>query len=227
MKGGLRVALFGATGMVGHAVLEHCLADSAVASVLVVGRRGCGRSHPKLTEHLRSDFFDYSDAAGVLGGIDACFFCLGRSSLGLGEAEYTRDTHDLTLAAARALLKLNPGMAFCYVSGTGTDSSGAGRVMWARVKGRTENDLLALPFAHHGMVRLAALVPTPGFRSRAWATRLGYAVLGPLLPVLKRVLGAGMVLDGPTLGRAMVRVALGQSPKAVLEPRDLAELGRA
>ncbi|MGH7441511.1 MAG: epimerase, partial [bacterium] len=135
----LNIVLFGASGMVGGGVLLHLLDDPDVASVLSVGRRPSGLNHPKLSELLRTDFFDYSDAKERLRGFDACFFTLGRSSVGLSEAEYTRDTFDLTLAAAKTLIELNPGMSFCYVSGKGTDNSEKGKIMWARVKGRTEN----------------------------------------------------------------------------------------
>ena len=220
----LRVILFGATGMVGSAVLAQCLQDPDVEAVLSVSRRPCGVSHPKLRELIHRDFFDYSAVREDLRGYDACFFTLGLSSLGRSEADYTRDTYDLTLAAARALLEANPGMSFCYVSGKATDSSEKGRVMWARVKGRTENALLALPFSHAGMMRLGALQAPAGFRSKTLWIRLAYALLSPLLPLLK-LFGKGMVLDGPTLGRAMIRVAQGRAPKTVLEPSDMAELG--
>jgi nucleoside-diphosphate-sugar epimerase len=223
MSQALRVVLFGATGMVGSAVLEHCLSDDAVESVLSVGRRSTGLSHPKLRELLVTNFLDYGPVRDQLRGYNACFFTLGVTSVGRSEAEYVRDTHDLTLAAAQALLAASPGISFCYVSGQGTDSSGQGRVMWARVKGRTENELLALPFSHAGMIRLGALRPSPGFRSKTAWVRWSYAVLGPLLPLLK-VLGLP-VLDGPTLARAMIRVAQGKSAKSVLDPRDLIALG--
>jgi uncharacterized protein YbjT (DUF2867 family) len=222
----MRVILFGATGMVGSAVLTQCLADADVEAVLSVGRRPSGFSHPKLKELLHTDFFDYSTVKEQLRGYDACFFTLGLSSLGRSEAEYTRDTHDLTLAAARALLELNPGMSFCYVSGQGTDSSEKGKAMWARVKGRTENELLAMPFGHAAMIRLAGLQPAPGFRPKAFWQAAVYAALSPLLPLLKKILPPGMVLDGPTLGRAMIRAAQGRTTdKKILQPRDLAELG--
>jgi len=218
--------LFGATGMVGSAVLEQCLADPAVERVVALGRRPCGVSHPKLREVLHSDFFDYGPVLDRLRGLNACFFTLGISSVGRKEPEYTRDTYDLMLAAAQALLSVNPGMSFCYVSGSGTDSTGQGRVMWARVKGRTENALMALPFAHVGMIRLAGLRPGKGFKSKTPWIRLSYALLRPLIPLFK-LLGPGMVLDGATLGRAMIRAAQGKAGKKVLEPADLAALGAA
>jgi nucleoside-diphosphate-sugar epimerase len=221
----LRVILFGATGMVGSAVLTQCLADPAVEAVLSVGRRPSGFSHPKFGEVIHTDFFDYSAVKERLRGYNACFFTLGLSSLGRSEAEYTRDTHDLTLAAARALLEVNPGMSICYVSGQGTDSSEKGKSMWARVKGRTENELLAMPFGHAAMIRLAGLQAAPGFRPKTFFLRAVYAVLSPLFPLLKKILPSGMVLDGPTLGRALIRAAQGGTDKKILQPRDLAELG--
>ena len=220
----LKVILFGATGMVGSAVLAQCLADDAVGAVLSVGRRPCGLSHPKLKELMHQDFFNFKAAAPHLKGYDACFFTLGISSVGQSEADYTRNTYDLTLGAAKSLLAASPRLSFCYVSGSGTDSSGRGRSMWARVKGRTENALLALPFKHAGMIRLAGLQPAPGFKSKTPWIRLAYAALRPLIPLFK-LLGPGMVLDGPTLGRAMIRVAQGRATKPILEPSDLAALG--
>jgi hypothetical protein len=222
----LRVILFGATGMVGSAVLGQCLADPDVEAVLSVSRRPGGRSHPRLRELLHQDFFDYSGVTAELKGYDACFFALGLSSVGRSETEYTRDTYELAVSAAKALLEANPGMSFCYVSGQGTDSTEKGPVMWARVKGRTENALLAMPFSHAAMIRLGALQPPPGFRSRTAWIRWAYVFMAPLLPLLK-LFGNGLVLDGPTLGRAMIRVAQGKADKTVLLPRDVYQLGRA
>ena len=141
----MNVVLFGATGMVGAGVLIECLDDPRVASVLVVGRRPCAVAHPKLRELIRSDLFEYEDATDHLLNLDACFFCLGASAVGMSEPAYRRVTYDLTVAAAESLLDLNAALTFCYVSGEGTDSTEQGRVMWARVKGKTENDLLGMP----------------------------------------------------------------------------------
>jgi uncharacterized protein YbjT (DUF2867 family) len=161
----MRVIVFGATGMVGAGALIECLEDPRVRSILVIGRHSVGVSHPKLRELIRSDFFEYSDAQADLSGYDACFFCLGVSSVGLSEAAYTHLTYDLTLAAARAIVAVNPRLTFCYVSGAGTDSSEQGRAMWTRVKGRTENALLALPFKAAFMFRPAFIQPVKGVRS--------------------------------------------------------------
>ena len=141
----MNVVLFGATGMVGAGVLIECMDDPRVASVLVVGRRPCAVAHPKLRELIRSDLFDYGDATDHFSNLDACFFCLGASAVGMSEAAYHRVTYDLTVAVAGSLLNLNPALTFCYVSGEGTDSTEQGRLMWARVKGKTENQLLRMP----------------------------------------------------------------------------------
>ena len=141
----MHVLLFGATGMVGEGVLHECLADARVDRVTAVVRSALGRTHPKLRVLRRADFFDYTDLAAELQSVDACFFCLGVSAPGMTEADYVRQTFDLTLAAARARAAAHPGAVFCYVSGMGTDSSERGRTMWARVKGKTENAILALP----------------------------------------------------------------------------------
>src|SRR5687767_9960498 len=146
----VKVILFGATGMVGAGVLHECLRDDRVDEVWAVQRSSSGRSHPKLRELIRTDFLDFRDALEDFHGADACFFCLGVTAVGKGEEEYSRLTFDLTLAAGRAMAEVTPGMTFCYVSGQGTDSSEKGRVMWARVKGRTENALLQLPLREIG-----------------------------------------------------------------------------
>src|SRR4030095_15180737 len=142
-------------------------------------------SHPKLREHRRTDFHDYADLTGELRTIDACFFCLGVSSAGMSEAEYHRQTFDLTFAAARALSSTHPGAAFCYVSGEGTDSSERGRTMWARVKGKTENALLELPLNAY-MFRPGFIRARPGTKSKTLLYRALYAVAEPLYPVLAR-----------------------------------------
>src|SRR5271154_4507742 len=142
----MQVLLFGATGMVGQGVLRECLLDSGVEGVVSIGRAATGQQHPKLQDLVHRDYLDFSPIEGQLAGFEACFFCLGVSSAGMTEENYRRVTYDFTLAAARTLAKLNPGMTFIYISGAGTDSTGHGRTMWARVKGKTENDLLKLPF---------------------------------------------------------------------------------
>lgn len=170
----MNVVIFGATGMVGQAALRACLADFGVKRVLAVGRTPTGRSHPKLREVVRIDLFDYGGAEADLTGYDACFFCLGVMSSGMDEASYTRLTYDLTMAAATVLLRLNPAMTFVYVSGAGTDSSETGRVMWARVKGRTENALRRLPFKAVYLFRPGIIQPLNGIQSKTPAYRTFY-----------------------------------------------------
>src|SRR6185295_1919766 len=178
----MKVLLFGATGMVGQGVLRECLLDPDVESVVCAGRAATGRQHPKLRELGVRDFFDLSSVANQLSGFDACFFCLGVSSAGMNEETYTRITYELTTAVATTLAKLNPGMTFLYVSGMGTDSSETGRTMWARVKGKTENTLLRMPFRAAYTLRPAGIVPLHGIQSKTRIYRLFYKMLGPILP---------------------------------------------
>jgi uncharacterized protein YbjT (DUF2867 family) len=215
----MNVVVFGATGMVGSGVLIECLADPRVRSVLVVGRKPSGVAHPKLREIIRSDFFDYSNAATDLKGLDACFFCLGVSAVGMTEAAYHRLTFDLTLSAARALIELNPGLTFCYVSGEGTDSTERGRSMWARVKGKTENELLRMPFKAY-MFRPGFIQALKGVRSKTKLYAALYVVVGPLYPLLRRLLPAH-VTTTENIGRAMIQVAASGYSKHVLENPDI------
>jgi len=220
----LRVVIFGASGMVGAAVLDQCLQEPEVLSVLVVGRSPCGRSHAKLREILHADLFDLSPIADALGPLDACFFTLGSSIAGLTEEAYARVNHDLPIAVGKFLLERNPELAFTYVSGVGTDESGLGRTTWARVKGRTENDLLAMPFRAAAMFRLGILVPLRGFPSKTRLYRWFYIPLAPILPLAARLF-PGSVSTPRTLGRAMIRAAQGRATQTRLEPGDIATLG--
>ncbi|MBW7933408.1 MAG: NAD(P)H-binding protein [Gemmatimonadaceae bacterium] len=221
----MRIILFGATGMVGQGVLRECLRDPQVTEVLAVGRRASGVSHSKLTDLIRRDLLDWSDAGEVLAGYDACFFCLGVSAAGMSEADYTRTTYDLTMAAATALAAANPQMTFIYVSGMGTDSSEAGRAMWARVKGRTENALLKLPFRAAHMFRPGFIQPVDGVRSGTTLYRLFYTVMAPLMPLLRRAFPSQIVTTAE-LGRAMLRVASKGHSQPLLESRDIAARAR-
>jgi uncharacterized protein YbjT (DUF2867 family) len=218
----MRVLLFGATGMVGQGVLRECLLDADVESVVIVGRSTTGQRHAKLRELLHNDFLDFSAIENQLSGCDACFFCLGVSSAGMSEEKYRRVTYDFTLAAARVLARLNPNMTFIYVSGTGTDSSESGRSMWARVKGKTENDLLRLPF-HAYMFRPGLIVPLHGVQSKTVLYRVFYALLGPLLPFLNTRFPK-YVTSTEQIGRAMLKVAKNGWPKRVLETPDINEV---
>ena len=217
---GLKVILFGATGMVGQSVLGECLRNPAVESVLSIGRSPSGRTDPKLRELVRKDLSVVDVPDAELQGYDACFFCLGVSSVGMSEADYTRLTYDLTLAWARTLARVSPEMAFFYVSGAGT----GGKAMWAQVKGRTEAALLGL-FPNAYMVRLGMLRPVHGEAPRMPGARFLYAVFGPLAPLIQAV-APGLVIRSEDLGKAMIRAAREHPPTHVLEMRDLQALGR-
>lgn len=216
----MRVLLFGATGMVGQGVLRECLLARDVTLVQIVGRTATGVQNPKLRELIHLDMWNYRDIEPELTGFDACFFCLGVSSGGMAEAEYKRMTYSLTLAAAETLARLNSGMTFIYVSGAGTDSSGKGRAMWARVKGKTENALLQLPFKAAYMFRPAAIQPLNGERSKTPAYRIAYIAARPFFPVLRRI-APRHVLTTEQIGRAMLNIARRGAPKHVLESNDI------
>ena len=220
----MRVLLFGASGMIGSGALHECLADPRVASVTAVVRTSLGQSHPKLREVLHADFFDYAALTTTFQQSDACFFCLGVSAVGLDEATYTRMTFDLTLAAARAMAAANPASVFCYVSGQGTDSSEKGGAMWARVKGRTENAMLVLPFKASYMFRPGFIQPMQGVRSKTWWYQAIYSGLAPISPLLTRLL-PGLATTSVRMGRAMIRVALEGFPRRIIESRDINALG--
>ena len=216
----MKVVLFGATGMVGQGVLRECLLDAEVETVLAVGRNPTGQRHAKLHEIVHSDFLNFSRIESQLAGYDACFFCLGVSSLGMSEERYRRLTYDITLAAARTLAKLNPQMVFIYVTGRGTDSSERGKLMWARVKGKTENDLLKLPFKAAYMFRPAGIQPLHGIRSKTSWVRAIYVGAAPLLSLLNRLAPTYMTTT-EQVGRAMIKVARDDYPKPVLESDDI------
>jgi uncharacterized protein YbjT (DUF2867 family) len=216
----MKVILFGATGMVGQGVLRECLLDAGVESVLVIGRSPIGQQHARLREILHDNFMDFSAIESELGGYDACFFCLGVSSVGMDAERYRHLTYDVTMAAAKALVRLNPGMVFTYVTGRSTDSTEQGPVRWARVKGKTENDLLKLPFKAAYMFRPAGIQPLHGVRSKtAWVQAI-YVVAAPLLSWLARTAPKYMTTS-EQLGRAMIKVARDGYPKPVLESEDI------
>ena len=219
----MRVMIFGASGMVGGGVLRECIETPAIESILVVGRSPCGVSDAKITEILHQDFFDFGPLEDRLSGYDACFFCLGVSSAGMSEETYRRLTYDLTVAAADTLVRLNPEMTFCYVSGSGTDSTEKGRVMWARVKGETENRLLQMPFKAAFMFRPGYIQPLKGIRSKTPIYRALYTGLSWLYPVLEKVF-PDQVTTTEKHGRAMIAVALHGYSKNILDPRDINDL---
>ena len=210
--------------MVGQGVLRECLADPDVEQVLAVGRNACGTEDPKLREIVRDDLFDYGGIENELSAYHACFFCLGVSAAGMSEEEYTKVTYDLTLTVARTLVELNPKMTFIYVSGAGTDSSEKGRTMWARVKGKTENDLLKLPFEAAYMFRPAFIQPMHGIKSRTRVYRVLYAIVGPLFPILN-ALFPRYVTTTEQVGRAMLAVAKQGHPTPVVENQAIRAYG--
>ena len=216
----MKVILFGATGMVGQGVLRECLLDPEVTEVLAVGRAATGRSDPKLRELVHQDFTDFSTSAERMTGYDACFFCLGVSSAGMAEADYRHVTYDFTLAAARVLAARNPTMTFIYVSGTGTDSTARGRSMWARVKGETENALLALPFKAAYMFRPGVIQPLHGVKSKTKLYRAAYLVAAPLFPILRHLTPKHLTTT-EQVGRAMLAVAKRGAPVKHLENADI------
>jgi len=219
----MRVILFGATGMVGQGVLRECLLDPGVERVLAVGRTATPQRDEKLHDLVVDNFLDFSAVERELSGYDACFFCLGITSAGMTEADYRRVTYDIALAAAQTLVRINPGMTFVFVSGAGADSTGRGRVMWARVKGQTENALLALPFKGVYVFRPAAIQPLHGIRSKTAWINAAYAVLGPLYPVFKHFV-PDYVTTTEQVGRAMLAAARRGAPKRVLENADINRL---
>ena len=221
----MNVVIFGASGMVGQGVLRECLQAADVDRIVAVGRTSIDVQHPKLHGLVAPDLFDYRGVESELQGFDACFFCLGVSSAGMDEAQYTRLTYDLTLVAAQVLARLNPQMTFVYVSGAGTDSTEQGRSMWARVKGRTENALQRLPFGAVYLFRPGMIQPLHGVRSKTTSYRMLYTLLKRLLPLLRAVL-PNEVSTTESMGRAMLEVARHGAPKAVLEAADISALGR-
>ena len=206
--------------MIGAGALHECLADPRVTSVTAVVRASLGQSHPKLREVRHADFFDYATLTTTFQQSDACFFCLGVSAVDLDEGAYTRLTFDLTLAAARAMAVANRASTFCYVSGQGTDSSEQGRAMWARVKGRTENDLLKLPFKAAFMFRPGLIQPLHGVRSKtAWVDTI-YTLISPLMSLTAH-LAPNSVTTTEQVGRAMIGVAERGYPKPIMEVEDI------
>lgn len=219
----MKLILFGASGMVGAGALREALAAPEVESVLSVGRRPTGVTHPKLRELLLADLFDVASVEAQLVGYDACIWAVGVSSVGLDEAAYARVTEELTLVWARALLRLNPTFSFCYCSAAGA----GGRSMWARVRQRVEGALRSMPFRHSGAVRPAFIRPGPGIRSRTRAYQVGLVMLRPLFPVfslLARVVPFAFTTS-ERLGRAMLRVVEGRADRFILESADINRVG--
>ena len=215
----IKAIITGATGMVGEGVLHECLLHPDVKSILVINRKPCGVKHEKLKEIIHKDFFDLSTIENQLPGYNACYFCAGVSSVGKNEAEFKQLTYDLTLSFAKTMLKLNADMTFCYVSGVGTDSTEKGKIMWARVKGKTENALLKLPFKDSYMFRPGYIQPIKGFKN----TYKIYKVFAPFYPIFKKLFPK-YVTTLSEIGLAMINVTLFNSDKKVLECVDIVNL---
>ncbi len=224
----VKAIVFGATGMIGQGVLRECLIDPGVERVLTIGRNATGQRHEKLIEIVHTDLVDFTAIRRELSGYDAGFFCLGITSAGMSEADYRRVTYDIAVSAARTLVELNPDMTFIFVSGAGADSSERGRVMWARVKGATENAILALPFKASYVFRPAFVQPMHGIVSRTGWYNAMYRVFGPLFPLLSR-LAPGYTVTTEQFGRAMLALARAGTKydgSQVLESRDIRALGQ-
>ncbi|WP_088044422.1 epimerase [Bacillus sp. EAC] len=216
----MKVLLFGATGMVGKSVLLECLEDQDVKLVQSIGRSSTGIHHEKLNEIFIRNFLDLTDIENKLKDFDACFFCLGVSSFRMSEEKYRSITYDITMAVAKTLSKLNPNMTFIYVTGSGTDSSEKGNSMWARVKGKTENDLLKLPFKRAYMFRPGGIIPQKNVRSKTKVYQVFYDVLRPLYPFFKKMF-PNSVTTSEQIGRAMIKVALHGYSKPIIESSEI------
>jgi uncharacterized protein YbjT (DUF2867 family) len=215
----MKVVLYGATGMVGAGVLMECIADPRVESVLCVGRKPTGVPHPKVRDLLLKDPMDYSAIGGAFDGVDACFWCLGITSLGMTETEYTRITVDFTVAGAKALAAASPAMAFCFVSGASTDSTEKGKVMWARVKGRAENAVFAM-FPRSWAFRPGYIQPMKGVKSKTTWVNAVYTVMAPLYPIFRPFTG-NFATTTENVGLAMLEVATNGEAKKILENADI------
>jgi hypothetical protein len=210
----IRVIITGVTGMVGEGVLHECLLTAEVEQVLVVSRRPSGITHPKLSEVIVENFFDLKSIESSLTGFNACFFCLGVSSVGMKKPDYERMTYDLTMNFAKTLVRLNTGMSFCYVSGAGTDSTEKGKLHWARVKGKTENDLQKLGFKQTFLFRPGILKPTSGLKNT-----LGfYKWAGWMIPIIEIFTPVTSLKE---LGQAMIRAVSHGYEKNILEVKDI------
>lgn len=221
----MKVLIFGATGMVGQAALREALAAPDVELVQTVGRAPTGQQHPKLRELVHAEMWHYETVDVDLTGFDACFFSIGVTSSGMNEKTYTHLTYDMALAAAEILARLNPRMVFVYVSGAGADSTETSRIMWERVRGKTENALLKLPFRGVYIFRPGMIEPLDGIKSKTAAYRIFYSLAKPILPLLRRALPRH-VLTTRQVGQAMLAVVRNGAQNRVLESADIARLGR-
>lgn len=220
----MKIIIVGATGMVGQGALREALSATDVQAVLTLGRTPTGQRHPKLTELVHADMWRYEKIEQDLSGYDACFFCIGVSAAGMSEQQYTHLTYDMTMAAASTLARLNPAMVFVYVSAAGAGANG--KLMWERVRGRTENALLALPFRSVHVLRPGMIQPLDGIKSKTVAYRVFYSLTKPLLPLLRSAMPRH-VLTTRILGQAMLEAVRGRAPKRILESPDVSQLGKA
>jgi len=221
----MKVIVTGATGMVGKGVLLECLEDESISEVLSISRRSLDISHPKLKELIHKDFSEFESVSSQLEGYEACYHCMGVSSAGMSEEDYTRLTYDISLALAKVLLTHNPGMTFTYVSGQGTSSAESGS-MWARVKGKTENDLLKLGFRQAFMFRPGMIIPVKGVSPSSRLYSVMINSLGWLLKIMK-VLMPKAVVDSAQIGQAMINITQKGYGKEVIDPADILELAGA
>lgn len=220
----MKILLFGASGMIGQSVLRECLLDPGVANILSVGRTALGKPQSKFHEVVHKDLSQLAPIEPSLQGFDACIYCLGVTAAGRTEKEYTRMTHDLTLSVARTVARLNPGMTFVYISAQGADSTEKGGMMWARVKGKTENDLLRLPFKSAYMFRPGLIQPMNGIKSKTTVYNIVYTVFAPFIPLLVKLLPR-YATTSERLGRAMLRAAKRGHSQPILESLDINAVG--
>jgi len=216
----VRILLFGGTGMVGQGVLRECLLDRDVTEVLSVVRAPSGQAHPKLRELVHKNFFDFTTVLAELTGFDACFYCLGATSIGKTAAEYSRITYDITVAAGDVVARANPQLTFIFISGASSDSTEKGSVMWARIKGKAENYVLALPIKAAYVFRPGLIQPMHGIKSKTLLYRIPYVLLAPFVPWLKRQFPR-FVTTSETIGRAMLTIVRRGYPVRILETTDI------
>lgn len=221
----MKAVIFGASGMVGQSVLRECLLDSAIESVLTVGRSRLETTQTKHRHLKHENFLDFAPLAKDFQNLDVCFYCLGIASAGLTEEQYKTVTCDYTIAAAKALLKANPNIIFIFISGAGADSSETGRIMWARVKGKTENALFAMKFKNIYAIRPAFIQPLHGITSRTRLYRVLYRIFWPFMPLI-RLLAPNSVITTEDLGKVMIHLARESTPQRLLESRDVVTLAK-
>jgi uncharacterized protein YbjT (DUF2867 family) len=224
MRGGkMRIVIFGSSGMVGQGALRECLADREVGQVVSVVRAPSENAHEKLHEIVHNDFLDFTPIENELAGLDGCLYCLGVTSTGTSEESYARITYEFTIAAATTLLKLNPGMSFVFVSGTGADSTESGSTMWARVKGKTENALLAMPFRSIHVFRPAMIQPLNGIKSKTASYRIIYGLAAPFLSAARHF-WPNYISTTQELGKALLAAAKSATGKRIVEAGQIREL---